>query len=87
MAETPRFKILSDEEMAKALRDSYAYDRPDITEEYITIEDITLAQAEQKHTLKQVIDWGNELCLQHHAGLVKHECEYCWAELEKGAEK
>ena len=48
-----------------------------------------IAQAEQKNTLEQVGEWGNELC--PHAPpdrfihFPKRECKYCWQELKKPA--
>ena len=55
--------------------------------------DFVIAKAEQKNTLKQVIEWGDELCTGH-AGVVQLDwipkrklCGYCWAELQKGVEK
>ena len=44
-----------------------------------------IAKAERKHTLKQVIDWGDEPC-PHDKGFGlarKRDCNMCWAELEK----
>ena len=53
------------------------------------------ARVEQKHTLKQVYDWGNEPCkngahAMSHYFYVKHgyychqrDCHNCWQELQK----
>lgn len=48
-------------------------------------------EAQKKHTLKQVIEWGNEPC-PHLATLsdglpaAKRHCYQCWAELAKEVE-
>ena len=39
----------------------------------------------KNHTLKQVIEWGNEICPQATV-LTKRECQQCWAEILKEVE-
>ena len=51
-------------------------------------------EAQKKHTLQQVIEWGNTYCLNggkhgrptNYANVKKWECRKCWAELAKGVE-
>ena len=59
-----------------------------------------LCEAQKKHTLQQVIEWGNEVCphqssdvsqptlrLHYQQDILKKECDKCWAELVKEVEK
>lgn len=50
-----------------------------------------VAKTEQKNTLKQVIEWGNEDCITHNPLRIyqtrRWQCHQCWAELQKEVEK
>ena len=74
MTETPRFKILPEE--LRVIGDG---------EDDLDI----LCEAQKNHTLKQVIEWGNEECWGHTRGnkrVLRRQCGECWAELKKEAE-
>ena len=47
-------------------------------------------EAQRRHTLKEVVVWGNEMCKEHHMEIQlvrRKQCPKCWQELEAEAEK
>lgn len=54
------------------------------------LRDNAMKEAQKNHTLKQVIEWGDEDCphrMVFETSLqVKRECPDCWAELQKEVE-
>lgn len=76
------FDILSDEELSGLPTMTATLPQPHI-----------VAEAQKKHTLGQVYDWGEKGCPHntepdpYSNGRIstcrKRECEYCWKELEK----
>lgn len=72
------FDILLDEEIQR----DELYDTDDWLRE--------LLRKEQKNTLKQVVEWGNETCTEHNRlydDFPKRKCPKCWQELKKEAKK
>ena len=80
-----KFDILSNEELTNAYLSARF-----IRGETVGERDRTIAQAEQKHTLKQVIEWGEEECphhFNHPAYTMRRECRLCWEDIQKEIDK
>ncbi len=72
---------LSDQEIEKAVSDAL------IITVFIRNQLKRVAQASQRDTSRQIVEWGNEDCPHFtvmYGGFPpkKHECKLCWQELE-----
>ena len=88
-------KILSDEKIAKAINDSPEPHGQHFGRQYVA-SDVreghrAIAQAQNKDTIRQIIEWGNETCPLDLFGegtqCFKHACDLCWQELQSEVTK
>ncbi|KKN73842.1 hypothetical protein LCGC14_0396440 [marine sediment metagenome] len=78
------FKILPDKRLLEVVSSIPQDIKPDISVTiFLQSECQAVAKAEQKNTLKQVIEWGNEKCKHSNYLMKKKGCPYCWQELIK----
>ena len=77
--------LLTDEAIGEVIRKSLGNELPEL-EDYtwaVTEEDKAIA----KEQIKNVYEWGEEPCEEHHQDMVfKRECYYCWQSLLKELE-